>query len=76
VPAGADQRKVPQVVFKPDWAREGLAVPFTRTDGMLEALPIGGVVFPGSGIAANPADKAKKLGIPVMRFTKPRDGAA
>jgi len=28
------------------------------------ALPIGAVVFPGSGISANLADKAKKLGIP------------
>ena len=32
-------------------------------------LPIGVVVFPGSGISANLADKAKKLGIPVWRFT-------
>ena len=29
-----------------------------------QALPIGTVVFPGSGISANLADKAKKLGIP------------
>jgi hypothetical protein len=28
---------------------------------MLEALPIGVVVFPGSGISDNLADKAKKL---------------
>ena len=26
------------------------------------------VVFPGSGISANLADKAKKLGIPVWKF--------
>ena len=37
---------------------------------MLEALPIGVVVFPGSGISANLADKAKKLGIPAWRFTE------
>jgi hypothetical protein len=36
---------------------------------MLGALPIGVVVFPGSGISANLADKAKKLGIPVWWFT-------
>ena len=36
---------------------------------MLEALPIGVVVFPGSGISANLADKARKIGIPVWRFT-------
>jgi hypothetical protein len=31
-------------------------------------LPIGVLVFPGSGIQGNLADKAKKLGIPVWRF--------
>jgi hypothetical protein len=35
---------------------------------MLEALPIGVVVFPGSGISANLADKAREIGIPVWRF--------
>ena len=76
----ADNRKVAQVVFKPDWAREGRAAPFKRNDRLLEALPIGVIVFPGSGISANLADKAKKLGIPVWRFDKPSpatiDGAA
>jgi hypothetical protein len=64
----ADHRKVPQVVFKPDWTRDRNAAPFKRNDRMLEALPIGVVVFPGSGIAANLADKARKLGIPTWRF--------
>jgi hypothetical protein len=78
----ADNRKVPQVVFKPDWTRHKNAAPFKRNDRMLEALPIGVVVFPGSGIAANLADKARKLGIPVWRFdgepapAKAGDGAA
>ena len=67
----ADNRKVPQVVFKPDWTRHRNAAPFKRNDRMLEALPIGVVVFPGSGISANLADKAKKLGMPVWRFDKP-----
>jgi hypothetical protein len=74
----ADHRKVPQVVFKPDWTRDGRAAPFKRNDRLLEALPIGGVVFPGSGISANLADKAKKLGISTWRFDKPAktgDGA-
>ena len=35
---------------------------------MLEVLPIGVIAFPGSGISANLADKAKKLGIPVWTF--------
>ncbi|HEY1258279.1 MAG TPA: DUF2493 domain-containing protein [Xanthobacteraceae bacterium] len=74
----ADQRKVPQVVFKPDWNRDRNAAPFKRNDRMLEALPIGVVAFPGSGISANLADKAKKLGIPVWRFSeaKAEAGAA
>jgi hypothetical protein len=67
----ADNRKVAQVVFKPDWTRHRNAAPFKRNDQMLEALPIGVVVFPGSGISANLADKARKLGIPVWRFTEP-----
>jgi hypothetical protein len=67
----ADHRKVPQVVFKPDWTRDRNAAPFKRNDRMLEALPIGVVVFPGSGIVANLADKAKKLGIPTWRFDQP-----
>jgi hypothetical protein len=70
----ADQRKVPQVVFKPDWTRHRNAAPFKRNDRLLEALPIGVVVFPGSGISANLADKAKKLGIPVWRFTEAATG--
>jgi hypothetical protein len=73
----ADNRKVPQVVFKPDWNRNGRAAPFKRNDRLIEALPIGVVVFPGSGISAHLADKAKKLGIPVWSFTEAKmaDGA-
>ena len=67
----ADNRKVPQVVFKPDWTRDRNAAPFKRNDRMLEALPIGVVVFPGSGIAANLADKARKLGDPDLALRTP-----
>ncbi|SDF63591.1 MULTISPECIES: hypothetical protein [Agrobacterium] len=35
---------------------------------MLDILPIGVIVWPGTGIQDNLADKAKKLGIPVNRF--------
>jgi len=31
-------------------------------------VPIGVVVFPGSGVTDNLADKAKRLGIPLMDF--------
>lgn len=68
----ADSRSVPQIVFKPDWTRHQKAAPFKRNDQMLEALPIGVVAFPGSGISANLCDKARKLGIPVWKF----DGGA
>lgn len=64
----ADNRKVPQIVFKPDWTRHKNAAPFKRNDAMLEVAPIGVIVFPGSGISGNLADKARKAGIPVWRF--------
>ena len=37
---------------------------------LLEALPIGVVVVPGSGVTDNLADKAKAMGIPVFDFRK------
>jgi hypothetical protein len=64
----ADNRKTPQIVFKPEWSRHGKAAPFKRNDRMLEILPIGVIVCPGSGISANLADKARMLGIPVWRL--------
>ena len=64
----ADTRKVPQIAFKPDWTKHAKAAPFKRNDQMLEVLPIGVIIFPGSGIQDNLADKAKKLGIPVWKF--------
>lgn len=64
----AQTRKVPQIAFKPDWARHAKAAPFKRNDLMLETMPIGVIIYPGSGIQDNLADKARKLGIPVYRF--------
>ncbi len=66
----ADNRKVCQVAFKPDWNRHGKAAPFRRNDTILEVLPVGVVVFPGTGIQDNLADKARKLGIPLFDFRK------
>jgi hypothetical protein len=37
---------------------------------MLDVLPIGLIVFPGSGITDNLADKARKLGIRLMDYRK------
>jgi hypothetical protein len=64
----ADARKVAQIVFRPDWATHAKAAPFKRNDQLLDTLPLGLVVFPGSGVTDNLADKAKKLGIPLMDF--------
>jgi hypothetical protein len=51
---------VAQIAFKPDWTRHAKAAPFKRNDAMLELLPIGVIVFPGTGIQDNLADKAKR----------------
>lgn len=61
--AWAANRKVPCYPFPPNFARDGKAAPFKRNDFMLEQLPTAAVIFPGSGIQDNFADKAKKLRI-------------
>ena len=68
----ADNRRVTQVAFKPDWTKHAKAAPFRRNDAILDTMPIGVIHFPGTGIQDNLADKARKLGIPVMQF----DGGA
>ena len=68
----ASNRKVTQIPFKPDWTKHAKAAPFKRNDAMLDTMPIGVIHFPGTGIQDNLADKARKLGIPVMKF----DGGA
>lgn len=64
----ADHRNVTQIGFAPDWTKHGRAAPFKRNDQMLGVPPIGVMVFPGTGIQENLADKARRLGIPVWRF--------
>jgi YspA, cpYpsA-related SLOG family len=68
----ATSRNVPQIAFKPDWTKHRKAAPFKRNDAMLAVMPIGVIVFPGTGIQANVAWKAAQLGIPVWKF----DGGA
>ena len=65
----AETRKVAQVAFKPDWTKHAKAAPFKRNDSMLAVMPIGVLIFPGTGIQDNLADKARMLGIPVYRFS-------
>ena len=64
----ATNRKVPQVAFKPDWSKYAKSAPFKRNDLMLTMMPIGVIVFPGTGIQDNLADKARRMGIPVWKF--------
>ena len=64
----ADARKITQIAFKPDWNKHSKAAPFKRNDAMLDAMPVGVLVCPGTGIQENLADKARKLGIPVLRI--------
>ena len=59
-----------QIAFKPDWTKHAKAAPFKRNDVLLDVMPIGVIVFPGSGISDNLADKARKLGIPLFDFRK------
>ena len=54
----------------PDWTKHAKATPFKRNDVMLDVLPVGVLVFPGNGIENNLADKASRVGIPVLKFEK------
>lgn len=64
----ARTRKVTAIVFRPDWNRHAKAAPFKRNDQVIAQLPAGVIHFPGTGISANLADKARKAGIPVWKF--------
>ena len=64
----ATDRNVQQIAFKPDWAKHKRAAPFKRNDAMLAVLPIGVIIFPGTGIQDNLADKARAMGIRPMDF--------
>lgn len=69
----AEARNVTQITFKPNWTKHAKAAPFRRNDEMLSVMPTGVIVFPGSGITGNLADKARRLGIPVWQAAE--DGA-
>ncbi len=51
-----------------DMAKSRRAASGDPDDALLDVLPVGVLVFPGSGIQENLADKARKLGIPVMKI--------
>ncbi|EFL89433.1 DUF2493 domain-containing protein [Ahrensia sp. R2A130] len=59
--------KIAQVIFSPEWTEHAKAAPFRRNDALLKEMPIGLIAFSGSGVNENIVDKAKGLGITVMR---------
>ena len=65
----AERNGVHQIVCKPDWQRHGRAAPFRRNDELLNLLPKGVIAFPasGGGITENLIDRARQMGIPVMK---------
>ena len=63
----AERNGVHQIVCKPDWDRHGRAAPFRRNEELLNLLPKGVIAFPGSGITENLVDRARQLGIPVLK---------
>ena len=65
----ANNREVSQIIYRPDWNKHGKKrAGFVRNDDMIAASPIGAIIFPGSGITENLADKAKAKGITVKRY--------
>jgi hypothetical protein len=63
----ADARKVPQVAFKPDFARHRNPAPFKRNDRLLETMPIGAVVFPAPA-SPTTSPTRQELGIPILDY--------
>ncbi len=63
----AERNGIQQIVCKPDWNKHGRAAPFRRNDDLLNLLPKGVIAFPGSGITENLVDRARELGIPVLK---------
>ncbi len=74
--AWAKSRKVPQILFRPNWAAHNKAAPFRANDEMLTAKIKGAILFGGGGIGLNLAEKAEAKGLHVARVPapeKPRD---
>ena len=69
--AWARARKVPQVLFRPNWPAFAKAAPFRANDEMLSARIRGVILFGGGGIGLNLADKAEAKGLHVARIEAP-----
>ena len=64
----AINRKVSQIVCKPDWAAHQKAAPFKRNDDILKLDIIGLIAAPGTGITDNLVDKVRENGIMVYKL--------
>ena len=69
--AWARARKVPQVMFRPNWPAHNRRAPFLANDEMLKARIRGVILFGGGGIGLNLAEKAEAKGLHVARIPKP-----
>ena len=69
--AWAKSRKIPQVLFRPNWNAFRKAAPFRANDEMLAARIRGVILFGGGGIALNLAEKAEAKGLHVARIPEP-----
>ncbi|TRD15774.1 DUF2493 domain-containing protein [Palleronia caenipelagi] len=68
----ARSRKVPQIIFRPNWAAFKKAAPFRANDEMIRAKVKGAIVFgTKSGIALNLADKLEEKAKHVSRIKGP-----
>ena len=66
----ADNRKVPQIAFKPDWTKHAKAAPFKRNDAMLDVLPIGVMVVPrhrDPGQSRRQGEEARHSGLEIRQ---------
>lgn len=71
----ARNRKVNQVLFRPNWKGHGRAAPFRANDDLLAARPVGVILFGGNGVALNLGQKAEEMRIKVARFDLKQDEA-
>lgn len=68
--AWAKSRKVPQILFRPNWAAHNKAAPFRANDEMITARIAGLILFGGGGIGLNLAEKAEGKRLHVARVPK------
>ncbi len=71
----ADNRKVTQIAFKPDWNKHTKAAPFKRNDVTLYTMPIDIIRFLGTGQSGQSGQKAPEAWYPVHEVPERRRDA-